>query len=151
MSRFQFEYKVLQKPHLHQPKSWIPEGDQIGSSSVLALEMVSEDNTIHRLLAAINEPLKLAPIRRWCMHCKSPKGLSDRFFHCHHCGRHVCHHCARRTLTPEFFPKSFNIGKASKVCVVCEDILVARKEDLSNSSGMTNPASSFVSNSLHLI
>jgi len=134
----------------NRPKSWIPEGDQIGSSSVLALEMVSEDNTIHRLLAAINEPLKLAPIRRWCMHCKSPKGLSDRFFHCHHCGRHVCHHCARRTLTPEFFPKSFNIGKASKVCVVCEDILVARKEDLSNSSGMTNPASSFVSNSLHL-
>ena len=125
---------------------------------MLALDMLSEETSIHRLLAAINEPPKRAPSRPWCMQCKSPKASSDRLFHCHHCGRHICGHCARRGLSPEFFPKSFNICEVSLVCVVCEDILVSRKEDFSNSTGITHPASSFAaeedelsSDRLHLI
>ena len=144
---------------LVQPKSWIPHGDQIGSSDVLALDMVSEETSIHRLLAAINGPPKWAPSRPWCMQCKSPQGSSERAFNCQHCGRHVCDSCTRRVLSPDFFPKPFDICEASWVCLVCEDILVSRKEDFSNSStSITNPASSFVtcedefsSDRLHLI
>jgi len=127
----------------NRPKSWIPAGDLIGSTSVLALDMLSDDTSIQRLLSAINQPSKWAPIRPWCMQCKSPNGASGKLFHCHHCGRHVCAHCASG-LTPDFFPKSFNIIDVALVCIVCEDILVSRKEDFSNSTGITNPTSSFL-------
>ena len=120
--------------------------------------MVVEDTSIHRLLAAIDQPPKWAPIRPWCMQCKSLQETTDRLSHCHHCGRHVCDNCTRRALSPDFFPKSFGICERSLVCVVCEDILVSKKEDSSNSTGTTNPTSSlFVeeddmsSNQLHLI
>jgi hypothetical protein len=106
--------------------------------------MVSEESSIHRLLAAINDQPQWAQSRPWCMQCRSLKGLADRSFHCHHCGRHVCGHCATRTLPPEFFPKSFSVSEVSLVCGVCEDILVGRKEDNSSSTGVTIPASSLV-------
>ena len=106
--------------------------------------MLSDETAIHRLLAAINAPSKWAPTRTRCMQCKSACGSSDKSFHCHHCGRHVCGHCGRRGLTPEFFPKSFNIRDVALVCIVCEDILVSREEDFSNSTGTTNPASSLI-------
>ena len=129
---------------LAQPKSWIPAQDLIGSSSVLALDMVSDEISVYRLLAAISEPPKWAPSRSWCMHCKSPNFSSGRFLHCHHCGRHVCRNCARSNLSAGFFPKSFGIIRASPVCNICDDILVSRKEELSNSTGITIPASSVV-------
>jgi len=137
----------------NRPTSWIPDADPIGSSSVLALDMVSEETSIHRLLAAINGPPKWAPNRPWCMQCKSREMPSDRPLHCQHCGRHICSNCTKRALSPDFFPKSFNIYEASWVCFVCEDILVSRKEEFSNSTGVTNPASSFTAEDdrLHLI
>ena len=132
----------------NRPESWIPPGDPIGSPSVVALDMLSDETSIHRLLAAISGPPKWAPIRPWCMQSKTPSGPSDKLFHCHHCGRHVSAHYTRGGLGPEFFPKSFNITDVALVCTVCEDILVSRKEDLSNSTGVTNPASSFAASSL---
>jgi hypothetical protein len=46
-------------------------------------------------------------------------------------------------MPPEYFPKSFEIFEPSWVCIVCEKILMDRKEDfLSNSSGSTHPISS---------
>ena len=120
----------------------------MGSPSVVALDMLSDETSIHRLLAAISGPPKWAPIRPWCMQSKTPCGPPDKLFHCHHCGRHVCAHYTRGGLGPEFFPKSFNILDVALVCTVCEDILVSRKEDLSNSTGVTNPTSSLIASSL---
>ncbi|VEU44575.1 unnamed protein product [Pseudo-nitzschia multistriata] len=144
----------------NRPESWIPDGDPFGSPNVLALDMVSQETSVHRLLAAITGPPKCAPVRPWCMQCKSPQGSSERSFHCQHCGRHVCSNCTRRALQPDFFPKSFDICEASWVCIVCEDILVSRKEEFSNSTSTsaTNPTSSLAvdddelsSNRLHLM
>jgi hypothetical protein len=125
-----------------QPVSWIPQGEEIGQTDILALDMVSEETSMYRLLAAISRQPQLAPSRPWCMQCKSPLRSSERVCHCRHCGRHVCGGCTSRTLTPDFFPKYFIISEASWVCIVCENILVSRKENLSNSTSITNPASS---------
>jgi len=142
----------------NRPKSWIPNDDQIGFPSVLTLDMVLEEIAIHRLIAAITGPPKFAPMRPWCMQCKSPQNSSEKSIHCQHCGRHVCASCTRRALPPDFFPKSFDVCEASWVCLICEDILVSRKEDFSNSTSTTNPTSSLAvdddecfSSRLHLI
>ena len=121
-----------------KPKRWVATWDDMGSSEVLPLDMVEDENTLYRILAAINHPPKWAPARTWCMNCKTSLG-SPRGINCRHCGRHVCGACCRTTLAPEFFPKNFEIYEASWACVVCERILVGRKED--NSSG-TQPISS---------
>lgn len=136
-----FSYNTITVSIL-QPKSWIPEGDPFGSASVYALDMVSEETSIHRLLAAITGPPKWATNRPWCMQCKSPQRFSNGLLHCQHCGRHICTNCTRRILPPDFFPKSFDVYEDSSVCLICEDILVARKEDFSNSTSATHPASS---------
>jgi myosin-5 len=126
-----------------KPKSWIPHWDEMGTTDVLALDMVSDDHAIYRILSAIKKPRKWAPSRPWCMQCKTLFGSGSRAIHCGHCGRHVCGGCTRRTLPPECFPKSFDIFEPSWVCVVCEKILMDRKEDFfSNSSGSTHPISS---------
>mmetsp|Transcript_44895 Transcript_44895/g.50355 ORF Transcript_44895/g.50355 Transcript_44895/m.50355 type:complete len:1721 (-) Transcript_44895:74-5236(-) len=127
-----------------RPLSWIPQGDEIGESDVLALDMVSEETSIYRLLAAIKRQPKFAPSRPWCMQCKSSLSSSEKVCHCRHCGRHVCGVCTSRILSPDFFPKSFEVSEASWVCIVCENILVSRKEeDLSNNTSITYPALSF--------
>lgn len=122
-----------------QPKRWVSFWDDMGSSEVLPLDMVQDENTLYRILAAITHPPKWAPTRTWCMSCRTPLGSFARAIHCRHCGRHVCGACTRCTLAPEFFPKTFDIYEASWVCVVCEKILVARKED---NSTETQPMSS---------
>jgi hypothetical protein len=115
----------------------------MGTTDVLALDMVSDEHSIHRILAAITRPPKWAPTRPWCMQCKSILGSYSRAMHCGHCGRHLCGGCIQRTLPPDYFPKSFEMYEPAWVCHVCEKILVSRKEDfLSNSSGSTHPVSS---------
>ena len=125
-----------------QPKRWVATWDDMGSSEVLPLDMVQDENTLYRILAAINHPPKWAPARTWCMHCKTSLGSFARGMNCRHCGRHICGACSRCTLAPDYFPKNFEIYEASWVCLLCEKILVARKED--NSSG-TQPISSSMS------
>jgi myosin-5 len=122
-----------------KPKRWVSFWDGINTSEVLALDMVSDEHNLHRILAAINRPQKMAPARSWCMHCKSTLGSFARALHCRHCGRLVCGACAPRAMAAEFFPKSFEIYEASWVCVVCEKVLVSRKED---NSSMTQPTTS---------
>ena len=122
-----------------KPKRWISFWDDMNTSDILALDMVSDENNLHRILAAINRPQKMAPARSWCMHCKASLGSFARALHCRFCGRHVCGACASRAMTAEFFPKSFEIYEASWVCVVCEKVLVTRKED---NSSMTQPTTS---------
>jgi hypothetical protein len=122
-----------------QPQRWTAFWDDMGSAEVIALDMVTDDHSLHRILAAITRPPKLAPTRTWCMHCKSSLGSIARSLHCRHCGSHICSACSRCTLTPDYFLKSFDIYEPSSVCLVCEKILVARKEENSSS---TQPISS---------
>lgn len=112
----------------------------MGTSEVLALDMVDDEHTLHRILAAINRPQKWAPSRPWCMQCRAMLGSFAQALHCRHCGRLICGACAPRVLAPQFFPKSFEIYESSWVCVVCDRILVGRKEE---SSSMTQPSTSF--------
>lgn len=122
-----------------QPKRWMAFWDEMGTAEVLALDMVTDDHALHRILAAIATPLKMAPTRPWCMSCKTALGSFARALHCRHCSRHVCSACTRCTLPPDYFPKSFDLYEPSWVCTVCEKILIARKEENSSS---THPISS---------
>jgi len=120
-----------------KPKRWVSFWDDIGRSEVLALDMVADEHALHRILAAINKPQKWAPKRSCCMHCHTVLGSFARALHCRHCGRLVCGACSPRSLAAEFFPKSFEIYESSWVCVVCEKILVGRKEDNSSATQPT--------------
>lgn len=125
-----------------RPISWIPHGDKIGRTDVLALDMVSEETSLYRLLAAINRQPLLAPHRPWCMQCESPLHNPKQIFHCQHCGRHICKICTNRSLLPDFFPKFFDVNDSSMVCIVCNNILVSRREELSSITITTDSASS---------
>ena len=124
-----------------KPKRWISFWDDMGTSEILALDMVKDEHSLHRILAAINKPQKWAPARTWCMHCNAMLGSFARALHCRHCGRLVCGACSPRSLPAEFFPKSFEIYESSWVCVVCEKILVGRKEDNSSTTQPTTASS----------
>ncbi|KAL3945263.1 MAG: hypothetical protein SGBAC_000674 [Bacillariaceae sp.] len=129
--------------HLHhswrKPPRWTSFWDDMGSLETLPFDMVQDQNTLYRLLAAITRPTPLAPKRSRCMNCKTHLGPFTKTIHCNHCYRHICGQCTRTSLAPEFFLKTFDLHEASAVCLVCEKILVARKED--NSTG-TQPISS---------
>jgi len=122
-----------------KPPRWTAFWDDIGSSETLPFDMVQDESTMFRLLAAITHPTPLAPKRSRCMNCKAHLGPFTKTVHCSHCGRHVCGACTRTSLAPDFFPKTFGLNEPSVVCVACEKILVTRKED--NSTG-TQPISS---------
>jgi ankyrin repeat protein len=107
-----------------KPQRW--EWD--GGTELLAIDMVSDNHDLHRILAAISKPQKWAPNRPWCMHCKEMLGSFARAMHCRHCGRFVCGGCLVRALPPTYFPKSFEIYEQAWVCVVCEEILVSRRQ-----------------------
>jgi hypothetical protein len=111
----------------------------MGAPDILALDMVGDERALYRILSAINRPLKLAPTRPWCMHCKKALGAIARGVHCRHCSRLVCGACAA-CLPAEYFPKIFDVLEPSWACSVCERILAGRREDMSNT---TNPASSY--------
>ena len=114
--------------------------EDMGSSEVLALDMVEDENDLRRILTAVSRQQKWAPTRSWCMHCKSVLGTYARALHCRHCSRLICGNCARSCMPPEDFPKSMEVKEPSWVCLVCEKILTARREE--TSSG-THPTSSY--------
>jgi hypothetical protein len=113
----------------------------MGSSDVLALDMVEERHDLYRILSSITCPHKLAPARSWCMHCRNTVGKHVRALHCRHCSRLICDVCASTCLPPEYFPKNFQITDASWVCILCEKILINRKDEVG--SGRTLPTSSY--------
>ena len=106
----------------------------MGETQVLALDMVMDDRSIHRIMAAITKQPRPAPTRPWCMACKAAIGSDARAIHCGHCGRYTCRSCCHSTLTPNYFPKLFMLHGPTAVCLVCEKILVARKEENSSST-----------------
>jgi hypothetical protein len=123
-----------------QPTRWVSFWDDMGASEILALDMVEEESSLHRILSAVTRPVKWAPSRSWCMHCKNVLGTYSRALHCGNCSRLVCGNCAPSCLPAEDFPKSFEATQASWVCTVCEKILAARREDMSSG---TQPLSSY--------
>jgi hypothetical protein len=126
---------------IEQPKRWNTFWEDMGSSEVLALDMVQDDKEMKMILAVVNLPQIPAPARSWCMQCKSRLGGSHtRALHCGGCGRLVCGECAPSCLPAHEFPKSFEYNTPMFVCTVCEKILASRKED--TSSG-TQPTSSY--------
>lgn len=125
--------------HRFQPKRWPSFWKDMGSSRVVALDMVEDTKDLYRLLSAITVPNTLAPNRSWCMHCK--KGLSrKRGFHCRRCSRLTCDACSNACLSPEYYPEHFKVTEASWTCTVCERILTGQKEV---SSAATHPLSSY--------
>jgi hypothetical protein len=124
-----------------QPKRWEAFWDDMGASEVLALDMVENNSDMQRILSVINRPQRPAPARSWCMNCKATLGGTHaRALHCGGCGRLICGTCAPCCLPAEDFPKCFEYTKSAFVCVICERILSARKDD--NCSG-TQPTSSY--------
>ena len=127
---------------VRQPKRWHCHWQDTGASEILALDMLSDEHSLHRILSAINRPQKRAPTRSWCMSCRGVLGTYSRALHCRHCSRLICGKCSSSCLPVEYFPKSFEVNEPSWACSVCEKILTARKEDTSMSTG-TYPASSY--------
>lgn len=112
----------------------------MGSSRVIALDMIDESNDLYRILSAITTQHKLPPNRSWCMHCKKIFSNNTRCIHCKHCSRLTCEECIHSCLPPEYFPKNFKLTESSWACIVCERILTSQKEVLSN---VTHPVSSY--------
>lgn len=125
---------------LFQPKRWPAFWKDTGSSDVLALDMVENENDLRRILAAITVPHKVAPTRCRCMQCNAILRTRSRSVHCRHCSRITCGACLSSCLPPEYFLKSFKVSEPSWACTVCEKILTARKEVMSNG---THPTSSY--------
>lgn len=117
-----------------KPQQWSTFWDDMGSPDVLALDMVVDNHSLRRILAAITKPPMPAPARPRCMHCKGSFAALARPLHCQHCGRLLCRTCCKCSLGPEYFPKSFPVIDRSCVCIVCEKILITRKEDTSSST-----------------
>ena len=111
-----------------QPKRWVSFWDDKGSSAVLALDMVKRDHHLSRILAAVSVPQKWPQTRTWCMQCKTSLGTFARALHCGHCGRFVCGDCSPRCLTRDHFPSNFEVDEAAYVCILCEKILIQRKQ-----------------------
>lgn len=112
----------------------------MGSSRVVALDMVDDSIDTYRILSAITMSHKLAPTRSWCMNCKNVLNRTSRCLHCRHCSRLICDSCTHSCLSSECFPKTFKVTSPSWVCVVCERILTSQKEVMSSS---TQPISSY--------
>ena len=120
-----------------QPTKWPSFWQDMGSTEVLALDMVENQSELFRMVSAITKPSSWAPARAWCMGCKSLLGSYARAIHCHFCRRLLCRACASTCLPSHYFPKQFGVKEPSWVCGVCEKVLVARKEETSNATPPT--------------
>ena len=113
----------------NKPKRWTVFWKDMGDDDVLPLDMVLDDHSLHRILASISKRQDHIASKGRCMQCKTSLRTFSRCQNCFHCGRHCCPSCCQRRLGHEFFPKFCEVAKASWVCIVCEKILIVRKED----------------------
>jgi len=117
-----------QKP-VRWEKYWKGNGS---SSEVYCLDMIEDEETMRRIYSSISCEQKFAPTRSNCMQCKR-KIIGFGKKNCYHCGTSVCNRCSERKLDPSFFPpfckKVIEIGEPSRVCNICADILITRKEE----------------------
>jgi myosin V len=113
----------------NKPKNWVAFWNDMCEDDVLPLDMVTDDHSLHRVLASISTLQIQMPSRGRCMQCKTSLGTFSRAQHCHHCGRHLCLTCCHKRLGTDYFPKFCAVLQASLVCSVCERILLSRKEE----------------------
>lgn len=110
-----------------QPASWESHWEDHGSSDVLPLDMVSDEQSLYRIIAAIQSPPvgRVPTTRPWCMHCQSIlNGATATVNHCGHCGRHLCTACMRgRRLSPHRYSASSS-SSHSRICLTCNEVLV---------------------------
>ncbi len=116
-----------------KPARWEKYWKDNGSSGqVYSLDMINDGDTIRRLLSSISSEQTFAPTRTNCMQCKK-KLIGFGKKNCHHCGSSVCSRCSENKLDPSFFPpfctKVIERDEPARVCKLCEEILVARKEE----------------------
>ena len=123
-----------------KPKRWPAFWKEVETSGVLALDMVEDETDLRRILSAITAPHQLAPTRSCCMQCKEVLNTFSRAVHCRYCSRLTCKDCSNSCLPAENFPKNFNVSEPSWVCSVCEKILTAGKDVMSDA---THPTSSY--------
>lgn len=116
-----------------KPARWASHWNEIGSSQqVLCMDMISDQDIMHQLFSSISSEQTLGPSRPYCMQCKKKIGAFGRK-NCRHCGCLLCLKCAPNKLDTIFFPpyceKVIQSGEPMRVCLICEDILISRKED----------------------
>jgi len=126
-SQLHLEWK---KP-IRWEKYWKDNGSS--SNGVLCLDMIEDEETMHRLLSAISCEQHPAPINRSnCMQCKR-KMMGFGKKHCQHCGSLVCSKCSDHWLDASFFPpyckQVIREGDIARVCRLCNDILISRKRE----------------------
>jgi ankyrin repeat protein len=126
----------------NKPKNWVAFWNDMGEDGVLPLDMVTDDHSLHRVLASISTLQIQMPSRGRCMQCKASLGTFSRVQHCHHCGRHLCLPCCNKLLGVDYFPKFCAVLQASSVCTACEQILLSRKdEETTDETQPTTPSS----------
>jgi myosin-5 len=114
-------------------KYWKDNGSSCHGGGVLCLDMVEDEETMHRLLSAISCEQHPAPMNRsHCMQCKR-KMMGFGKKHCQHCGSLVCSKCSDHWLDASFFPpyckRVFREEDFARVCRICHDILISRKRE----------------------
>lgn len=115
-----------------KPPRWKPFWIESGLRDTLALDMVSEERALYRILSAIREPQIWAPSRPSCMQCKLSFSTFVRQHHCRHCGRVICGSCSSYSQADshDFVKKSADTARVStRICIICEVILEDRKND----------------------
>jgi ankyrin repeat protein len=115
-----------------KPARWASHWDETGSSQVYCMDMVSDAEIMYQLFSSISTEQTLAPSRSNCMQCKKRIGAFGKK-NCRHCGCLVCLKCGPNKLDACFFPpycqKVVQSGEPMRVCNICEEILVSRRND----------------------
>jgi myosin V len=115
-----------------KPTRWASHWNDNGSTQVYCMDMVSDPEIMYQLFSSISTEQTLAPSRSTCMQCKKRIGAFGKK-NCRHCGCLICLTCGPNKLDSGFFPpycqKVIQSGEPMRVCNICEEILVSRKND----------------------
>jgi ankyrin repeat protein len=115
-----------------KPVRWASHWDDTGSSQVYCMDMISDAEIMYQLFSSISTEQTLAPSRSSCMQCKKRIGAFGKK-NCRHCGCLVCLKCGPNKLDASLFPpychKVIQSGEPMRVCNICEEILISRRND----------------------
>jgi ankyrin repeat protein len=115
-----------------KPTRWASHWNDNGSTQVYCMDMISDPEIMYQLFSSISAEQTLAPSRSTCMQCKKRIGAFGKK-NCRHCGCLICLTCGPNKLDSGFFPpycqKVIQSGEPMRVCNICEEILVSRKND----------------------
>ena len=116
-----------------KPSRWEKYWRDNGSSpEVLCLDMIENQEMMRQLFSSISCAQVPAPVRPNCMQCKRKiMGFGKK--NCSHCGSTVCSRCSEHKLETAFFPPYckavIETSECARVCNICNDILIVRKQE----------------------